>query len=522
VKKTATRNSLLGAGLCAAIIAVAGCRSVGPDMAQDAGVAPDVAGGTPGATETAAPPPAAELPLSCDAAIARAIRFTEGISRLRAAVEVARQRVAAAGDWRSPELRLSYGNESSDSTRGRLSYETYGSSAAIPGFSGREVPADATMVGESAGASEEQGQAFQVAVRFFTTNPWERSARVSGREAEYALAQALQREAEWELSLYVAKLYAELHRVREELKLCTMQKELGQRLLEDARQRSKQGAGTVRDVMDASRRYLGAVSDCSREERRLQELLGQLSALTRLSLKAEDVATSLAASEPGSVKVGGLDPETLAEQALAERADIAVLVWRSRVAQEACREGRSARIPWFSHVQASFASATDEDDSQTAGYSSVYRANRLMYDYGFSDDESDSQEWRIDTAVSLPVFYWMNNDRHVRRAGRDMARLEVQEARERVQFSITEALGALGGLEASAKQLLNETQPVIGEMETVIKNHREGTGILPPGDIARLEEEVLDAKRADLELRYEYNMAVISLREALGRPLARH
>ena len=521
MKRSATRRSLPGAaGLCLVLAVAAGCRSVGPVAEEETGAVPETAPVPALATETAPVPPV-DLPLSCEAAIARAIRFSEDVLLLRGVADVAQQRIAAAGDWRNPELRLSYGNEESDATSRQASYETYGSGAAIPGLGSREVPADATTVSESVSASEEQGHAFQVAVRFFTTNPWEKSARVSGREAEYELAQAMRRAAEWEVALDVARLYAEVHHVRGDLEFCTLQKELRQPVLEDARQRSKQGVGTIREVMDASRRYLGTLSDCNREDRRLQELLRQLSALTRLSLKADDVATSQVDAEPGAVPVDKLDPEELTEQALAERADIAVLVWRSRVAEAVYREGRSACIPWFSHVQASYAAATDEDESQSSGYSDVYRAGRLMHDYDFSDDESDSREWRIDTAVSLPVFYWMNDDRNVRRAERDAARLEEREAREHVHFSIAEALGALSRLEAAVKQFRDETEPVIREMESVIKNHRDGTGVLPPEDIARLEEEILNARRSGFDLRFEYSMGVIALQEALGRTLAR-
>jgi len=457
------------------------------------------------------------LPLCCSDAVARAIRFSEDVIVLRAAVDVARQRVAAAGDWRNPELRLSYGNEDEDATRRRLSYETYGSSASIPEFGSRDVPAGLTALGETVVESEDESRAFRVGLRVFTSNPWEKSARVSGCEAEWELAKAEQGEAEWDLALTVCRRYCEVHYLREDLRLAKLQKGLRHRALDAARSRVKQGVGTVQDVMDASRRYLGVASDWNRADRRLQELLGQLSAMTRLSLKAEDVDTSQVDAEPGSIRVDEFDPEALAEGAAVGRADIAVLVWRSRVADAACRESRAACIPWFNHVQASFASATDKSRSRSASYVSTYRANRLTYDYDFTDDEGNAQEWRIDAALSLPVFYWMNNDQHVRLAERRMALLQEEEARERVRFSIEEALGALGRLAKSAKQYESETEPVIREMEAAIKNHREAPGVLPPEDVARLEEEILDARRAGLESRYDYNMAVISLQEALGR-----
>ena len=504
------RTGWLAVGLGLLLSAAPGCRSVAPDGAGTTTPGPGDSAVRAGSATAPEALSEAVLPLTFEAAVARAVHFSEDITRYRAAVTVARERVLASGDWRDPELRLSYGSDAGDLSRERLSYEAPGGSLAS-----REVPAGATGLSETVGATEDDGHAFRVAVRFFTTNPWQKAAFASGRAGEYALAKAEKLAAEWELSLDVQRLYGEIHHVREDLKLATRQKELRRSALEAARSRVGQGIGTVQDIMDASRRLLGIVSNSDRENRRLRNLLGQLSGLTRLSLSPGDVDTAHVDIEPGSVPVVGVDLEALAEQAVGERDDIAAMVWRSRVAAAAYRESRASRIPWFNHVQASFQSATEESESR----SSSYRAAGGAVDYDFTKDDGDAQEWRIDAAVSLPVFYWMNRDRHVRLAEREMAFQEEVAARGRVRFAIEEALQTLRELEQGAKQYAGETETVIREMETVIKDDREGRGILPPEDIARLEEEILDARRARLEARYDYNMAVISLQEALGRRL---
>ena len=56
-------------------------------------------------------------PLPLDQAIARAIAHSEKLASLQATVDTAVEACKAAGDWRDPELRFQYGEETTDTSR---------------------------------------------------------------------------------------------------------------------------------------------------------------------------------------------------------------------------------------------------------------------------------------------------------------------------------------------------------------------------------------------------------------------
>jgi len=103
----------------------------------------------------------------------------------------------------------------------------------------------------------------------------------------------------------------------------------------------------------------------------------------------------------------------------------------------------------------------------------------------------------------------------VRQAQYRRAAIHELRAREQVKRDIQNAVTALTEISKARETYRRDTNPLIQEMDKVLKGIESVEG-LDPTDVARLRGQILESRRLNLESELEYRLAVIALEDAVG------
>jgi outer membrane protein TolC len=421
--------------------------------------------------------------ITLEQAIARASASSDEVAGLVATVNVVAKEKLASGDLRDPELRVGIGEDDGDSDRVR------------------------TIVGPSAdtetGSTTRDQSAYSLALRMFPRSPWTRNARLSAGRAKIFAAVADLLQARWDLENDVRRLFAELHFLNQDKALMDELTGIYRVAVENARQGYQADHMTVAHVMTASRRYLGTMSDRDEVTRRRANARRKLATLVALS--TDDLHIDFATKPAAELPFESLTTKALESQALNHRRDLAVLYWQKASAEAMLREARADRRPWFTFVEGAYGKRESSMNRRLVGAS----------DTTLTADDGDETEWGIRTGITLPLFPWANHSVDVRQAQYRRAAIHELRAREQVKRDIQNAVTALTEISKARETYRRDTNPLIQEMDKVLKGIESVEG-LDPTDVARLRGQILESRRLNLESELEYRLAVIALEDAVG------
>ena len=431
-----------------------------------------------------------EGPLDLQACVARALAVSDDVALLAASADVAIENMGAVGDHRDPQLRLTYGEGSSEES----GYVT------VPGLD--RIP-------ESLRDSDGDGSGYRAALRFFPANPWGRSARVSTAEATARAAVADLRHALWLAGAQVRELFVALagaeHRVKDFEALVA----LHARAVATVREGTSYGQSSLRDVMSASGRHLSACYDRDRAMRRRDELRRELARYIAMVPDAIELETAtLPAWLPES-----LGRQVLEGMAFANRQDLVAQTWRVGAAQELCKETRAAGIPWVAFVQGAYSSGSDEETQVRSGVTPGE-----LTSYSVSD--GDSTEWAVTAAIDLPIYEWtrVNDQGRLRRAQLQAAEIQEERGRSRVLRDVSASLAEVEGMRQNLERYTALTEPVTRELEQAMRDLEEQLGVASL-ETFDMRERLLEAERLRHDLEWECREALVRLETVLGAAL---
>lgn len=481
------------------------------------------------------PPAHLGNPLALDEAVERATACSDLIATLLAEVKVASEQKNAATDWRDPELRISYGNQSYRAHR-------YGSAAqldirgntpagprsapnaadlpgtpfpeiATPSVEGISADSPTSVSGES-GAVEDVDKGYSFGMRFYPPNPWTLDRRISAATADVYAAVCDLLAARWELATEVRRLFVSIFYLEQDLSLLEQLVTIQRDIATATRQLSMQGEATVDDVMTVSRRYLGSLSQRDAALRSYQQTRRELASLVGIPSERIEISPAPTINFAPEV-VDRIDPGKLVQEALIHRHDIAKLFWRTTAAKESYEEARRETLPWFTYIEGSVGVVDSTRDRVGTSTEIRYATGERSIQNSHTIDDGQTHEWRVDAGISLPVFRWFNNAANVRREEYRGALDRERKIKERVQREIRNALSTIREISASRVRFDEQTLPIINEMQSTLVALR-GSLAGGPADIARVEEQIVDLKRLKLQADLEYEEAVIRLEKNLG------
>lgn len=448
-------------------------------------------------------------PLTLQSAIERAIEVNPEVQSQRAAVDVARKAAGAAGDWDDPQLRFSYGESESDSiSRSSATQNSPNTGIAEGGSSTPAVPESSS--GEI-GESYQDSEGYRVAFRLYPPNPWERAAEVSQARANMYAAQASLQSLRAQTAYEVRLAVAEFQFANEDVKILDRLLAVSESLLEITGKLLERGQGTVLDSMNASRRYLAALSDRDQRIRERDDALGKLARLTSLPADSIDVMNE-------KVTLGDLDPMTvdtarLADTAMRYRGDLVAAGWRVRAAAAAYDAAKAARIPWLAHVQASYRSGDDETESWSR--EEEQSSDGTVTSSQTSESEDTSDEWRVDAAIRLPIFTWLGKTDDLRKAELKHAETLELQGIMKMKEDIRSGVDRLKRLDDQRARFQMAADPVTAEIWKVLDDNRSGQN-LPPDQIARMKEQLLDISRSKLKAEFDRTTTVLDIEAEMG------
>lgn len=454
--------------------------------------------------ETPPARPQGTAAITLSEAIQRAFENDSNLAVLGAAVASAKEKALAARDLRDPELRLSYGQGAGDETRHRIGRR------AVPLPDGAAV--DQTT--ESVGKVWEDSDMYRVGIRVFPPNPWERAAGVSAMTAEMRAAEADLAAARWSVAMAIHHQAAELNYLERDQALLLESVRLQGEMLQSVKSRAAQGQAIITDSMLASRRYLAAISERDQAARRLQEVRRTLAAAVNLPATALSVRDIPMTAPPAT----NMQAEIWEQKALENRLEIRALSWRAAAAKAAFRQARSACIPWFRNIDATYGWSKQDTTGNTVGSelavaSGILRDVRTdIYDAGKDD------EWRIDAAVTIPVFSWMNHADDQKWAEYKQAALKETEAIKQAAREVRDALAQWQTMQADWRRYVEELDPMVRQMEEAVEGIG-GSSALTPEQVIDIKLQIVDARRSKLRTAYDFQVAALTLQAVLGTPL---
>lgn len=394
--------------------------------------------------------------LRLEDAVKQALTNSPELNVLRAAVNVAEARSDAVSDLRDPELRARYGSSTTD---------------------------DGVT-----GTANEDGNMYQIGIRFFPPNPWTRSKQKQTETARLNTATAEIRAAEDRITSAVRSCFAKARFEGKDRELVAEQVLLRRHDLDKAREGASQGLLTKPEVMAKARLFLEAASERDEADARYHRARQELAAL--LGISPEEVHIDLAV-DPFPL-TSAAQPE--AQESRSLRGDLEAAQWRVRAAESAYRVSKASSVPWFQHLQVTY-------------------ANREQTD-GLTRDKGE--EWRIELAVNLPVFGWLNREKELRRMEVRKARAECEQLTEQAESDLRHARETLRAAQERWRPYDQEIADVVAVMEEMLESvQHEESGMSPAEELA-LRGELIRTKRMRLRHEYELQRALLQFEEARG------
>jgi outer membrane protein TolC len=436
--------------------------------------------------------------LSADQAIERAISRSTRVLELVTSVDIASKERLAARDLRDPELRLSYGESDGESVRATQSTDTE-----LAGITG---------LGTETGTIENEGSQYRVGLRFFIPNPFERRARESAQTADIYARVADLYQAQWDIAIDVRKLFATVRYLEEDIATLSKLTGVYSDVLERERSRLDKGVGGLNDVMTASRRFLSVLSSRDQLIREQEARLRDLALLVSVSASSIQLTPDDAPLDTDTVY--NWQTAQLVTLATAHREDLIARAWLTRAAEARHKESRSANVPWPSHVQASYSESESEGTRSFNGSDLDPTRNRIQNSQSSSTDDGDGEAWRIDAAISLPIFSWVSHASDVREAELRQARALEAHTIDRVQRDVEHAIERVRSAHEAKRRFDEQTQALIDEIRRTVD--KGAIAVLNDVDVARLKEELLNARRTRQRAAHDHTLSLIQLEKAMG------
>ena len=395
-------------------------------------------------------------PMTVEEALQRARACNPRIQALRAAVAVAKQRKSAATDIEDPEALIAWGNLAVSDEFANLG-----------------------------GNGNTEGD-LRTGGRVYIPNPFLMVPRVSARTAEFLAAKADLQAANWLVECDVRQLFGEITYLSEDMALVMELVRQNGEILKDVRARAEQGAATAAEVVTAAQRQLQTEQDLDSIRHRYQLAQRDLAALLELPPASLQIATNAATSSPFPDAAISFEP--IQSVALRCRGDVAALRWRTVAAKDAYHEGLNVRIPWLKEVKA------------------------------WHRDVSD--EWWVGLEVSVPLFSWTKN--HAQDVLWAQYNLAGVNETNGIQLVCREIHDALDEWEERRRQQTrdeNEIAPLIAEMRQTLQTLKGASNIMP-SRVAATEAQITESLRLELETRWRYQLARLTLERVTGKHLS--
>lgn len=444
-------------------------------------------------------------PLTLQTAIERAMIANPEIQSQRTAVEVAGKAVGAAGDWQDPQLRFSYGEAESDSLTASSRMENF--SYSTSDSTGRPV--------SSSGETDESYQdsdGYRVTLRLYPPNPWERAAAVSAARADFYAAQASLQYFRAQTAYEVRRAYAEFLFAREDVEILSRLLTVSESLVKKTNELLERGQATVIESMDASRRYLSALADKDERSRDMDDAKGLLASLTGLPTDLLDIRHENVTM--GDIDPGQADIRILEDTAMRYRGDLVAAGWSVRSAEAAYDAAKAARIPWLSHIQAAYGSSEDVTESWST--EQEISSDGTASSTQVSEREETGEEWRVDAAIRLPIFTWLGDTDNLRKAELQHAEMLELQGIMTMKKEIRSGLERLKRLEDQRARFNMAADPVTAEIWKVLDDNSSSNRNLPPADVARMKEQLIEISRTKLEAEFERTLTMLDIEAALG------
>jgi len=394
-------------------------------------------------------------PLGVDEASARAIANSPYIHTYEADLRLARARVDAVGDLRDPELRFTYAE----------------SEQQAPGAEAREQ--------------------YRGTLRFYTENPWARGAARSGGGVMVQATAAGLLAMEQMTADQVRGYFLSIRHAREQHDHLARIVEARRIQLEQSQELVTGGVATASNLLKARLDYLRAMTGREESLGVEQRLRNEFAAVLGLDVgHALPLVLDAPIQRPDATRAW--DFNTLMELAAARRHDLAAVALRAEVARWDVSAARRLRIPWFTHIQGTYAQ---------------------------EHPDPEEEAWAIQAAINLPLFAFRNHDVDVLRA--DAARFEAlaEEAHESIRAEMRLAIGLVRQATEQWVRFEEHTAAIISDLRANVESDLGGT--LSPDDRADLEKGVIEAERVQLNAVQQYEQALFRLSVAAGGDLPR-
>lgn len=458
-------------------------------------------------------PPAGDGVLGVRAAVEQALEHNAELALLRQAAEVARAESRTWPELRDPEIGFGYGEGLRETTREWLvpRSELAGPDGSVV-VSGADEMDDLQYSSNTYHGTTVDSDSYRVSVRFYPPNPFLGWARHAANKANYAAALSDLRAAEWTTAMQVRRLFAEMAFLRAELALLERLGEARQALSSAADDLGASRQVPLVDVLAASQRYVQTLADQDKARSDLAAAQAELAVLMGRSAPAE--ALDLPGAEAAGPCATNVQAALLKQQAIRDRYDVTAAYWRWQAAAAALREVRSARIPWFSRLEASYAHTEWRERPEEAwdldGGDAV-----LDWDYSVSVDTEEEDEWRIEALVTVPFFSLGPRVHRIQLADHRHARAVMDETARSALAQVDESLAQLRAAEERRARLEADIGPRLAQVRAALEEI-EPARDLPPQDAAKAREALVEMELALLRVGRDHRLAALALEEAAG------
>ena len=439
-----------------------------------------------------------EGPLTLEHAIEMAIEESGQMAAARASADVANNAMLAAYDHTDPKISLGYRNRYEDI--GETDWK-YSNGLTVPG----EISSTQTV---STGVYDRDE--YDAAIRIYPQNPFERYHRISGAGADDKAAVAEVQQTEWEVTIDVRRLFAQLDCLQKEVVVLDQLVVVQEDLLKVTRSLVDKGQLTAQDMIKVSQNYLAALSDLNRISRQRDQTRSLLA--DYLNLPASQVNIVVDEKTFPDPDIDSMNADELVRQALLNRCDLAELYWKTRAAYEAWRQAEAGKVPWFSQIEAVYSTFTAV---KTLDVGSQFALNPSLIS---GVDDTQERQWQVDLEITIPFFSWtMNHKPDLMAAKYRQAKSMQAIAARKACINVRSALDIMRSIRKSRLQYKANTASILFDMQKALDNAESVAG-LTPDQVGKIKLEILDAERLKLESECQYRLAFIGLEQALGSP----
>lgn len=287
--------------------------------------------------------------------------------------------------------------------------------------------------------SHDNQNVYELGLRFFPSNPWERYADMRQAHAEVEAALSAITVEEQRIAQEIRELYLVIRHANAELSLLTNLEEIRQEKRAHITRKMDEGIATEAEALNASAAWLETSTTLREKERERNAALRRLAQRTGIA--------SLTV-EPSPLENDNV-PEPRVEMALFttnSHPEIARMHWQLVAANASIRRAHLSRYPWFSHIQV----AMDYDQ---------HPRNNL----GVS----------VQTAILLPLFANIYPEQRYREATRDVVSAQLEDLRETVTDETLLAWDEWHEAVEVYQEMTMTYQPVMYDMYRLIRRLEE-------------------------------------------------